>query len=67
MMSKSTYVVCEVNSSPGFEGLEQATKTNIAGAMMDEVIAVAAEHVNEDHAAQKKRKTRKYALQEEHK
>ena len=67
MMAKSTYVVCEVNSSPGFEGLEQATHTNIGGSMMDEIIAVAEKHLHEDHTAKKKNKARKFALQDEHK
>jgi len=40
----------EINSSPGFEGLERATKQDIAGAMVDHALAFA-----EAHAAQQAR------------
>ena len=33
--------VMEVNSSPGFEGLERATGIDIAGAIVDHALAVA--------------------------
>lgn len=37
LIDKSTYKVCEVNSSPGFEGLERATGINVAAQIMDYV------------------------------
>jgi len=33
----------EVNSSPGFEGLERATGVDIAGAIIDHALALAQE------------------------
>jgi len=38
MESKTGPMIIEVNSSPGFEGIERATGLNIAGTIMDEVI-----------------------------
>ena len=35
LIDTNSYKICEINSSPGFEGLEKATGIDIAGAMMD--------------------------------
>lgn len=59
------YVVCEVNSSPGFEGLENATKTNVARDMLDQVVITCQEHQHDE--ARQRRAIKKFPLQEEHK
>ena len=38
LFNNGGYTVCEVNSSPGFEGMEQYTKTNIAEQIVDYVM-----------------------------
>jgi len=35
LIDKDNYKICEVNSSPGFEGLERATGVDIASSMID--------------------------------
>jgi gamma-F420-2:alpha-L-glutamate ligase len=35
LFDKGKYVICEVNSAPGFEGMEKYTKINIAEKMVD--------------------------------
>jgi ribosomal protein S6--L-glutamate ligase len=37
MIDRSGPLILEVNSSPGFEGIEKATRLNIAGAMMKHI------------------------------
>ena len=41
--TKSGPKILEVNSSPGFEGLERATGLDIAGAIIDRALALARE------------------------
>ena len=35
LFDKGKYVICEVNSAPGFEGMEKYTKINVAEQMVD--------------------------------
>jgi gamma-F420-2:alpha-L-glutamate ligase len=35
LFNKESYTICEVNSAPGFKGMEQYTKTNVAEQMVD--------------------------------
>ena len=35
LFSNGSYVICEVNSAPGFKGMEQYTKINVAERMVD--------------------------------
>merc|ERR1712065_92169 len=38
MMAEDGYKICEVNSSPGFEGLERATGVDVAGFIFDYIL-----------------------------
>jgi len=38
LFDKDKYVICEVNSAPGFKGMEQYTKINVAEKMVDYII-----------------------------
>ena len=38
LFDEGKYVICEVNSAPGFEGMEKYTKQNIAEKMVDYII-----------------------------
>jgi ribosomal protein S6--L-glutamate ligase len=53
--SKDGPMVLEVNSSPGLEGIERATNVDVAGAMIDYVLAHAPHHRphGKDHAHSK--------------
>ena len=38
LFNNGSYVICEVNSAPGFQGMEKYTKSNIAEQMVDFII-----------------------------
>lgn len=52
LRSKDGPMVLEVNSSPGLEGIERATGVDVAGAMIDYVLAHAPHH-GKDHSHSK--------------
>lgn len=58
------FLQLQVNSSPGFEGLEHATESNIAAKMLDEIISVCEQASVAEPT--KSRKTRHFPLQPEH-
>ena len=35
LFDNGSYVICEVNSAPGFKGMEKYTKINVAEQMVD--------------------------------
>jgi len=35
LFDNDSYVICEVNSAPGFKGMEKYTKINVAEQMVD--------------------------------
>jgi len=41
MIGRTGALILEVNSSPGFEGIEKATRLNVAGAMIRHMIRLA--------------------------
>eukprot|EP00808_Paulinella_micropora_P021029 g53039.t1 len=66
LMDKDGYKVCEVNSSPGFEGLERATGINIAQAMLNGVMTFLEERNGQKFARRGKKTLKVVSLQEEH-
>ena len=38
LFDKGKYVICEVNSAPGFQGMEKYTKINVAEQMVDFIV-----------------------------
>ena len=38
LFNGDSYTICEVNSAPGFEGMEKYTKINVAEKMVDYII-----------------------------
>eukprot|EP00457_Paulinella_chromatophora_P007360 gb/GEZN01007383.1/.p1 GENE.gb/GEZN01007383.1/~~gb/GEZN01007383.1/.p1 ORF type:complete len:435 (+),score=77.05 gb/GEZN01007383.1/:27-1331(+) len=66
LLDKEGYKVCEVNSSPGFEGLEKATGINIAQAMLNGVLDFLIARNSQKYARRGKKTLKVVSLQAEH-
>ena len=62
----TVYWCVQVNSSPGFEGLERASHVNVAAAFIAQASTTISEHKAEMRQRRRKRTLQEVAIQEDH-
>lgn len=66
LISDDGYKVCEINSSPGFEGLERASEINVAAAMLKSVKDTVLQDRKEARIRRRKKTLEVVPVQKEH-